>query len=323
MSSRNLSVKVTALSEIDWEHVLSQGESYLYSLESLSAYQNLDLLTVSLEQDLLALWPIPYTWEHERKIARREVRLLPYHPPLIFKGHLVDKRRILSSFLSYMKENYYAIDLPLAPHFHHLALFWAAGIYVEWRNTHHFSLSHMLTDHIHPKVKNHIRSAKKKVTLEWEHAFDFERGIITDNPSHRTVRRNLALNLLKSGKGRVLTAFNGTKVEGQAVVVHDYHTAYLFHSWFEKQNTRGVPSHLIETISNWALKELSLYYFDLEGSVIPSVDRFFANFGGLQTPYAYIQWCRDRQEMLKRIEETLLLFLRFQENEKKIDKNKK
>lgn len=306
-----MDIQVKDISEIDWEHFSYQGASYLYKLESLMTYQNLDLLVVCHHEKLLGLWPVPYTWKDGKKIARREVRLLPYHPPLIINEHLVEQRRILSIFLSYMKENYYAIDLPLAPHFHHTALFSAAGIYVEWRNTHLFTSSHLLTDHLYPKVGNHIRSAKKKITLEWEHPFDFRKGIITENPTQRELRKSLALNLLKSGMARVLTAFNETKVEGQAFVMHDCHTAYLFHSWYEKQNIRGVPSYLIETISNWALNEKGLQFFDLEGSILPSIDRFFANFGGLQTPYAYVLWCQNKEEMLNMIKETVFLPIRL------------
>lgn len=309
--SHNLNVQKHDISEVDWDYFSGQGPNYLYSPHSLSVYQNLDLLIVSHQQKPLAVWPVPYSWTDGKKIAKRDIRLLPYHPPLLVKDHLVDQRRFLSLLLEYLKENYFALDLPLAPHFHHTSLFSASGIYVEWRNTHLFTSSHPVTDNFHSKVSNHIRNAKKKVSLEWGHPFDFQKGIITDNPLHRESRKNLTLNLLNSGMARVLTAFNETKIEGQAVVVHDQRTAYLFHSWYEKQSTRGVPSYLIEAISNWALNEQGLLFFDLEGSILPSVDRFFANFGGLQTPYAYVIWCQDKDMMLNMIKESVFMPIRL------------
>jgi hypothetical protein len=308
-----MKVEIKPLSAIDWDVLAKQGESYLYSAESLGIYQHLDLLALINGKDLCAIWPIPYMWNNEHKIAQREMRLLPHHPPLLFKNHLLQERKMMSILIAYLKQHYYAIDLPLGPCFHHTTPFFASGMFVEWRNTHRFSVSHSLWENLHAKVKNHIRFAEKNVMIKRGEEFDFDKGIVTQEKSHRLARKQLASHFLASGKGEVFSAWSPSGLEGQALVVHDRQTGYLFHSWFKKESIRGVPSYLIATIADWVLKEKQLAYFDLEGSIIPTIDHFFSCFGGIQTPYAYIIWCKEREKMLKLIENTLFLPLRLSE----------
>ena len=80
-----METRIEPISNVDWDYVRSQADFALYFPESLSVYHNLDLLTVRKNQQLLALWPIPFQWENGKKIARREIRLLPYHAPILFK----------------------------------------------------------------------------------------------------------------------------------------------------------------------------------------------------------------------------------------------
>ncbi len=312
-------ITISNISSVDWDYIKYQSNSSLYSFESLSVYENLDLLTITKQKQLLAIWPIPFIWKNGKKIAQRQIRLLPYHPPLLFKKHVLDKRKLISALIEYIQDNYHAVDLPLSPGFDTLTPFSAAGIHVEWRNTHVFTLAHSLHDHVHIKAKNHIRSAQKKVIVTCSKnadIFDFNLGIVTE--SYRMARKQLASNLINSGRGVIFTALADDDVVGQALVVNDWQTAYLFHTWFKKNTIRGVASLLVSTAYDWALTNKQLQFFDLEGSIIPSIDRFFASLGGLQTPYAYIQWCRDQEEMLSMIRDTLFMNLRLQDKVKKI-----
>lgn len=313
-------IKVSNISNVDWDYIKHQTNSSLYSFESLSVYENLDILIITNQQQLLAIWPIPFIWKNGKKIAQRQIRLLPYHPPLLFKKHVLDKRRLISVLIEHMQEHYHAIDLPLSPGFDDLSLFSTTGFHVEWRNTHMFTLAHSLHDHVHVKAKNHIRFAQKKVIVKSSKnadKFDFNLGIVVNKESYRMARKQLASNLMNSGNGIIFTALADENVVGQALVVNDRQTAYLFHTWFKKNTIRGIASLLISMAYDWAFTNKQLQSFDLEGSIIPSIDHFFASLGGLQAPYAYIQWCRDQQEMLNMIRETLFMPLRLQDKIKK------
>lgn len=309
-----IEIETIEISQLDWSYIHSQAISSLYSYESLSIYENLDLLTIFKDHQPIAIWPIPFTWKENQKIAFRPIRLLPYHPPLIFKNHAQEKRSILWAFIQYLQKNYYAIDLPLAPRYHDVAVFSHAGMYVEWRNTHLFSPFHSLKDNIHPKAKNHINSAKKELTIKGcqnAEEFDFDQGIVTDDDSHRRERKKLACELSRKGSCIVFSAYAGTSLVGQNLVLFDQTAAYLFHSWYKKDSIRGIPSLLISEAMDFAFTQPNIQFFDLEGSIIPNVDRFFASLGGLQTPYAYIQWCKDKQKMLSMIESCIFLPLRL------------
>jgi hypothetical protein len=310
-------VQQMKISDVDWA-ALSSDASCLYSPESLSVYDNLDLLAISIQGQLAALWPIPFVERNGQKMAQREIRLLPYHAPILLKPHPIDRRSLMSAFIEYLQTQYQAIDLPLSPGFHDLSSFSAMGMFVEWRNTHRFSPSHSFKDHIHSKAKNHIGSAQNQAEVHLStnpEEFDFVQGIVTTNESHRTARKRLACRLIEKGWGMVFTAKAGGERVGQALVVHDRQTSYLFHSWYQKNRIRGIPSLLISAAIDWTFEVQHLPYFDLEGSIIPSVDRFFAGLGGMQTPYAYIQWCKDRSQMLRMIEECIFLPLRLEKQD--------
>ena len=310
-----MEVQNQKIADVDWDAIHSQITPSLYSPESLSIYENLDLLTITNDRLPLAIWPIPFHWKEGKKIAQRQVRLLPYHAPLLLKHHALDKRGLVSIFIQYLQEHYHAIDLPLAPRFHDLAAFSAAGIYVEWRNTHLFSPSQPFKEHISSKVRNHIQSAQKETSITRSQngeEFDFNLGVITSDESHRAARKQLACSLIDKGYGIVFSAISNGIAVGQALVVHDRQTAYLFHTWFKKNSIRGIPSLLISTAIEWAFATRHLQFFDLEGSIIPAIDRFFASLGGLQTPYAYVQWCKDKQEMLTMVDNCLFLPLRLE-----------
>jgi hypothetical protein len=306
-------IEVRKISDFDWD--LLRQESGLYSAESLSIYENLDLLTISNRDKIVAFWPIPFVMKNGQKIAQREIRLLPYHAPVVFERHPLDKRSLISTLIEYLQKHYYAIDLPLSPGFHDLSAFSAAGVYVEWRNTHFFSSSHTFSDQIHAKSKNHIESARRHAMVQSSQnpdEFDFNWGIVTTNEVHRAARKRLACRLIESGRGIIFSAVSGKNLIGQALVVHDRKTAYLFHSWYQKCRVRGIPTLLISAAVDWALYVQNLPFFDLEGSIIPSVDRFFAGLGGMQTPYAYIQWCKERSVMLRMVEDCIFMPLRLE-----------
>lgn len=303
-------VEVKTIADIIWNELPSPCTRTLYSKETLSHYKHVDILTISNPEGYIAFWPLPYVYEGTHKVIKREIRLLPYHPPVLLKHHPLENRGLLVSLLNFVRKNYFAIDLPLSPDFHFAIPFSGLGMHVEWRNTYRFTSAHPLRDHINRKGKNHIRSAEKTVQISLSsdpEFFDFKLGIVTKNDSQRKVRSQMAKDLLRRGNGLIVTAHENSAICGQALILFDHHSAYLFHTWFNKQGVRGVPSALIDQASNWTLNEKKLPYFDLEGSILPAVDRFFAGLGGIQSPYPNILWCQDRKEMLKRIEENIFL----------------
>jgi hypothetical protein len=212
------------------------------------------------------------------------------------------------ALLRKIQESVQSIELPLVPGFHEVNACREAGIIAEYRHTHLLDLIGNFRSHYAPAVRNHIRSAEAVVTIlmsEGARDFCFERAIVAQPDSHVDLRARFAYVLSRVAHVTCLTALVMGKRVGQGLVVTDNRTSYYLHSWFDRNGPRGVPSLLIDCAMSTS-RESSVVHFDLEGSIIPSVDRFMTGFGAFQAPYAHLLWHREPgricELMLKNLE---------------------
>ncbi len=301
-------VQLLTAGDINWNDVQESLGGGLYCTRYLDHYANVDLLGI-IDNSLVALWPIPYIETELGKIACRDIRLLPYHSPLIFRVHSLEKKKILYKLIKFVQKRYIAIDLPLGTEFGNVTGFTAAGFSVEYRNTHHFTPEHSFIENLHSRARNHLRYAESRLRCSISDScevFNFERGVITSCAQQRARRRGLVKSFFEMHKGVTLNAYADDSLVGQAIVLHDSNNAYLFHSWFSRESSvRGIPIYLIKHAIDWAFSDKNLKCFDLEGSVLPQVDYFFSSLGGMHKSYPHIYWAREKQQLLSILAENI------------------
>lgn len=257
------------------------------------AYQETRTLTAWRGRELAAIWILPLVQHGGLTHIERPVRTLPYASPHITATHPQRRREIMSALLQEIQTRARSIQLPMSPEFKDVTMARKLGILVEWRHTHEIPLTKDWRHSYTPKVRNHRNSASKKATLSIEKDsadFDFGRGIVDQSPDQIELRRRFIQDL-QANKISVtcLTAtINGNRV-GQALCVYHGYTAYMFHSWFDRQGPRGVPSLLIDSMAEIAHRE-GCTTLDLEGSILETVDYFMSGFGGRISPYPFLYW---------------------------------
>ena len=200
------------------------------------------------------------------------------------------------------------IELPMSPEFVDVGATIAAGCFAEWRHTHVFYRDDDYERAFSPKIRGHIKAAERVadiVICDHPHTFAFDRAIKSTSESDLVQRQKLSLMLHAQGKAKSFIAQTSKGVSGGAFLVFDHRTAYLFHSWFERDVSRGIPSLLIRECIHWAFKVAQLTRFDFEGSIIASIDQFMTGFGARIEPYSYLYWDTKAAVLLRRIQASL------------------
>ena len=118
-------------------------------------------------------------------------------------------------------------------------------------------------------------------------------------------RSKMAINLIKNRNGKVFTAFKNNKAIAGVIIVFDYNSAILLHSWQNKDTERGTIPYLIYYAILWCFKNLNIKYFDFEGSVIKTIDDFFAEFNTEILIYPYIHFGKNKDELFKIIDRSI------------------
>jgi len=200
------------------------------------------------------------------------------------------------------------IELPMSPEFVDVGAAIAVGCFAEWRHTHVFYRTDDYERAFSPKVRGHIKAAERAVDVvicDHPHAFAFERAIKSASERDLAWRQRLSLMLHAQGKAKTFIAQTTRGISGGAFLVFDNRTAYLFHSWFDRDVSRGIPSLLVRECIRWAFDVAQLARFDFEGSVIASIDQFMTSFGARIEPYSYLYWDIETDVLLRRLQASL------------------
>jgi hypothetical protein len=249
-----------------------------------SAYPHSATLAVLGGSRLMGVWIV------------REARTLPYSSPYIVAKHPQRRRDIMEAMLRELLARAVTINLPMAPRFHDVTMASHVGLCVDWRHTHEISLTSdsRWRQAYTAKLRNHIAFARRHVSLTTGRdagGFDFGRALVEQTGHQVAIRRGF-LHSLASDGGSVFcsTALAKGKPVGQALAVCDLGVAYLFHSWFDREGPRGIPSLLIDSVAENARDLYGCDTLDLEGSVIEPVDYFMSGFGGAIAPYPLLRF---------------------------------
>jgi hypothetical protein len=259
------------------------------------AYKETATLTAMQGRALVGLWVLPLVQHDDATRVERSARTLPYASPYIAATHPQRRREIMMALLKEVQARFCSIELPMSPQFYDVTMSGKLGVFVEWRHTYEIPIATEWRRAYTSKVRNHLNSASKRVTLSAESGatiFDFDRGIVGQSPDQITLRRRFIHYLHANNVSVIsLTAISHGRTVGQALCVCHGNTAYLFHSWFDRQGPRGVPSLLIDAMAEIARRKEGCTILDLEGSALETVDYFMSGFGGRVAPYPFLYWC--------------------------------
>ena len=324
MSNRKIAIEIINLSE--YNKIIEENNIIIpiyMNPNAIKFYKQLEIIKISKGQHIAALYAYPLFNEGEEKWVKREYRFLPYSSPVFLKEFsTLEKKNICYEIYKYIFEKYDVVYLPLSPDYSEVSSIQALGGFVEERNTNvithrlsHFDLSN--------KLRNHIKHAEKMVRIEITKdvtSFKYNEAI-KGNVEEQIKRKELAVNLIKDNKGFIINAFENEKNIAGAIVIYDNRYAYLLHTWQNGDTVRGTIPLIIFNSINWCFDNLNIKYFDFEGSVIKTIDDFFASFNTEILTYPYIHFAKNKENLMEIIERSMNIKGRISKIEKE-DKSK-
>lgn len=270
--------------------------------DSITYYNKIEILKINKGAKLIALFAYPLFYKGEEIWVKRDYRFLPYSSPF-FIGEIdtLHRKKVCFEIFNYIFQKYDVVYLPLSPNFKDVSAIQYFGGFTEIRHTNIIKSKLSYTE-LNSKLRNHIIHAEKCVEVKIDDDFNkFRFDIaIKGNKEEQEKRKNMAINLIKNGRGIIISAIeNGISVAG-AIVIFDDECAYLLHSWQNADTPRGCIPLIIFKAINWCFENLNIKIFDFEGSVIKSIDDFFATFNTEVVTYPYIHFSKT-EENFKRI----------------------
>ena len=259
-------------------------------------YDDIFYLVAYKSSRIMGIWPVPTTIHSRGLIAKRSCRLLPYCSPVLFVKSNLEALSVTKALFLELIQSVSYVAIPLSPNFLNVSVFQNYGALVEWRHTHVLDQS-WYTGPLPSKVANHLRYAQANLRIEksYQHEkFLSGAAIQNENDNGINTRSQLAKTLLDNRKAYLLSAYLGTEIVGQSFVVLDDQTHYIFHTWSLNEAARGIVIALIHSAAKECFSEYGPQAIvDLEGSVLPGVDKFFYSLNGNILPYGYLFWSRD------------------------------
>jgi hypothetical protein len=277
------------------------GRSLFNSPDIIEFYPRSAVLTVRRRTRLAAVWMVPTIVSEDKFELARPFRLLPYTHLHVADGSHPSRRRgiiqALAEWIASTDSGISKVNLPFSTHGVGCGPFTQRGFRVEQRHTYLLDLSADWTRLLSATCANNVRHARARVYITRQRAigsFDCSRGV-TFESSDAFARRSLLIDhLIRTGRGMTMTATDRTgTLLGQCFVSWDAKTGYLLHNWRSEDAPRGTVNLLIFNCVEYVQQVLGLSQFDFEGSVIPSVDCFYATFGGEPLPYPHLHWSRS------------------------------
>lgn len=271
-----------------------EAESFLTSSRFLRLYPDTTVVLARRGTTLAARWLVPRTGG---RALSRPFRLLPYTPISFHPGLHESERRsctaAIADWLTGTDSGIDAIELPLAPHSPSTAPFADVGVRIGYRQTYLVSLERPWERAFSPTCQNNIRRAEGVLQVRFGTSFDCTRGVTRESGSAWASRAQLVRQLTSTGRAAAATAYRADgETVGQGFLAWDRSTAYLLHNWRLPDAPRGTMNLIIATLMRRAGQIPGLRHFDLEGSVVAGVDRFYSTFGAEPVGYPWLSWAR-------------------------------
>ncbi len=271
---------------------------------SVVCYKEKEILTVFRNNNLVGLYVLPIRIFNGYRIIERTYRYFPFLSPIIFENDLERRRNIVIELFKYIFKKYDGMYMPFSPEFKDIAGIAELGAFFECRHTQ--MIKKKLTfESMNAKLRNHIKKAISMIEVRIESdikTFNFNLAIKGDE-MERELRMQNAANLLKCNSAKIINAYLDNQIVAGIFICYDKETTTYLHSWQNADTPRGTISYLLMTAINLSFDEFKTKQFDLEGSVMFSIDKFFNNFNGEYVLYPYLHFAKDYKlfEMLVNI----------------------
>jgi len=264
---------------------------------AIEAYGTSVILGVKHNNIIISTFVAPVYYDSKNIAAiKRNYRFLPYMMPLYWCDvSSLQKKQIVRKIFEYLFKNYMYTYIPLHPLFTECAAIASLGGFVEMRQTHILK-----NQPIYPNsVKQKAKSAQKKVNVKICNRideFDFDKAI--KGTSEETfLRRHFASRIFESGNAKAFIGTDKEFVHGGIFLVFDNQWCYLLHSWKDPESVKGIIPLLITEAVSYVFSNKLASVFDFEGSVIDSIDDFFASFNSETITYPYIHYAKNTEEL--------------------------
>lgn len=294
-------MKIFTINEMEYINLLRNNIKNIpiwTDLEVLNCYEEKELIKVCKGDNVLAIFLIPLN----NNGVRRKFRFFPYCMPIILSNtNNMKKKEIYKLIFNYIFSKYDYTFIPLHPEFKIISSISSEAGFVEMRHTHILENSSK-TIEFNSKLKNHIRSAEKKVLINLDcdaSTFDYDLAI-KGTEEERNERSILAKKLLDSKKSFLVKAIYNNEIIAGIQVIYDNEWAYLLHS-YQKEKIRGTIPLLINTAIIECFNNLNIKFFDFEGSVIDEIDDFFSSFNTKVITYPYVIHANSEEKFLELI----------------------
>lgn len=296
---------LTAAEQTQWDAFVDGAiNGTLFSKLDYVQHFSHSILGVFGEGNLEGGMVLPTVAKEDGLHAIRSSYVSPYFSPLFgppLNQALAEKRRkrrVLNSLITYITQEYRSMILPLHPSIKDMVPFLDAHFNLELRYTYILDLGTLThsTELADSKIGNHVKKARGAgvvVAAEAESNFDYDRALFYEPEDQRLPWKQLVRHLTSHQKATTFIARVGHKPVGGLFLAFDKCGAYNLLSYFDRDcGIRGIPSLLISTAIEYAQQQ-ELSFFDFEGSVLTTIERFFEAFGGRQEPYFQVHWYAD------------------------------
>lgn len=300
---------VKSINEFEYSKIIKKiNDIPLYmNINAIKFYEKNEFVKVTKGNEIICLFAFPLYKNNNGDIwVKRNFRFLPYCSPLFLKKlDTIHYKRVIYELFKYIFQKYSVVYLPLDPSFKYISSLQNLGAFIECRSTN--IVKSNFESQLNSKVKNHINHAKKIVSITEDDNYKKFRFDIAIKGTAQEInnRSKMAINLIKNRNGKVFTAFKNNKAIAGVIIVFDYNSAILLHSWQNKDTERGTIPYLIYYAILWCFKNLNIKYFDFEGSVIKTIDDFFAEFNTEILIYPYIHFGKNKDELFKIIDRSI------------------
>ena len=305
-------MEIIKITEKEFLNILQeQNDIPIWSSEiALYAYQEKELIKVVNHNQVLAIFLIPL----DNKGVRRKYRFFPYISPVLIENRdTLQEKNINKMIFHYLFSKYDYTFIPLSPNYKAISAIASQGGFVEIRHTHVVRKA-LKMEELNPKLRNHIRSAEKKLVLKVDKdskTFDFQRAIKGKDEEQKE-RSIITKKIINNNQGFYVKAYLNQEIVAGITIVFDKEWAYLLHS-YQKEKIRGAVPYMILKAMEIAFEEKKVKYFDFEGSVIDDIDDFFASFNAEIITYPYVIYAKKEKDFFNLINRSIQIEGRIKE----------